>query len=181
MREGIDLMEYIFETHHLGVRKFDGEDTQRLYEIHLEAEVKQWIPNESYADLDETKGAIDFFADCVNNEHLPYVLAVELKETKELIGDTGINEVEGSSDEVEIGYVISEKHSGNGYATELVCAMSDFVFSRFGMKVLYGRVMQGNHASVKVLEKNGYIFEKEEFGAEDDPYNNGMLIYKKDL
>ncbi len=174
-------MEYIFETQHLGVRKFVEEDTQRLYEIHLEAEVKQWIPNESYADLDEAKGAIEFFVDCVNNEHLPYVLAVELKETKELIGDTGINEVEGSSDEVEIGYVISENHSGNGYATELVCAMSDFIFSRFGMKVLYGRVMHGNHASVKVLEKNGYIFEKEEFGAEDDPYNNGMLIYKKDL
>ena len=30
-----------------------------------------------------------------------------------------------------------------------------------------------------LLEKNGYIFVKEEFGAEDDPYGNGMLIYKK--
>lgn len=174
-------MEYIFETQHLGIRKFVEEDAPRLYEIHLETEVKQWIPNESYADLDETKGAIDFFVDCVRKEQLPYVLAVELKETKELIGDTGINEVEGSSDEVEIGYVISEKHSGNGYATELVKAMNDFVLSRFGMKVLYGRVMHGNLASIKVLEKNGYIFVKEEFGAEDDPYNKGMLIYKKNL
>ena len=39
--------------------------------------------------------------------------------------------------------------------------------------------MHGNNASVRVLEKNGYEFVKEEFGAEDDPYGNGMLIYRK--
>ena len=40
--------------------------------------------------------------------------------------------------------------------------------------------MRGNHASVRVLEKNGFAFVKEEFGAKDDPYGNGMLIYKKE-
>ena len=44
-------------------------------------------------------------------------------------------------------------------------------------KTLYGRVMHGNDASVRVLEKNGYRFLEEEFGAEDDPYGNGMLVY----
>ena len=39
--------------------------------------------------------------------------------------------------------------------------------------------MHGNNASVRVLEKNGYEFVKEEFGAEDDSYGNGMLIYRK--
>lgn len=173
-------MEYIFETEHLRVRKFESEDAQRLYENHLEDEVKQWIPNESYADLEETRGAINFYVDCVNNKHLPYVLAVESKETGELIGDTGVNEVEGKPGEVEIGYGICKSHSGKGYATELLKAMTEFVIETFGMKILYGRVMKGNNASVRVLEKNGYQFVTEEFGAEDDPYGNGMLIYKKE-
>ena len=86
-------MEHIFETEHLRIRKFVMEDAKSLYENHLEEEVKKWIPNESYADIEETKGAINFYVDCVNNGHLPYVLAVELKETGELIGDTGVNEV----------------------------------------------------------------------------------------
>ena len=34
--------------------------------------------------------------------------------------------------------------------------------------------------SVRVLEKNGCRFAEEEFGAEDDPYGNGMLVYTKD-
>lgn len=173
-------MEYIFETERLKIRKFVIDDARVLYQNHLEEEVKKWIPNESYADIEETKGAISFYIDCVNNKYLPYVLAVELKQTGELIGDTGVNEVEGNANEVEIGYGICKKYSGKGYATELLKAMTEFVISTFGINVLYGRVMRGNNASVRVLEKSGYIFVKEEFGAEDDPYGNGMLIYKKE-
>ena len=171
-------MECVFETEHLRIRKFVDEDAPALYSNHLEDEVKEWIPNESYADLEETKGAINFYIDCVNEGHLPYVLAVESKETGELIGDTGVNGVEGKENEVEIGYGICKRYSGKGYATELLSAMTEFVVSTFGINVLYGRVMHGNNASVRILEKNGYIFVKEEFGAEDDPYGKGMLIYK---
>ena len=108
-------MEYIFETTHLKVRKFEPDDAQCLYKNHLEEEVTKWIPNERYADIEETKGAIKFYIDCVNNKHLPYVLAVELKGTGELIGDTGVNEVEGTPSEVKIGYGICKKYSGKGY------------------------------------------------------------------
>ena len=173
-------MEYIFETDNLGIRKFEYDDAQCLYENHMEEEVKKWIPNESYADIEETQEAIKFYVDCVNKRHLPFVLAVELKATNELIGDTGVNEVEGNSNEVEIGYGICKKYCGKGYATELVNAMTKFVVETFGITILYGRVMKGNIASLRVLEKNGYGFVKEEFGAEDHPYGNGMLIYKKE-
>ena len=174
-------MERIFETEHLVVRKFCIGDAKRLYEYHLDAKVKQWMPNESYADVAEAEDAIRFFAECVEKEQLPYVLAVESKKTGELIGDTGVNEVDGRPGEVEIGYVISDDYSGKGYATELVEAMTSFIIAKFDIKVLYGRVMHGNDASVRVLEKNGYFFRTEEFGAEDDPYGNGMLVYVRDL
>lgn len=172
-------MDYIFETEHLRIRKFRLEDAQCLYENHLEAEVKKWIPNKSYADIEETQGAINFYINCVNSKQLPYVLAVELKKTSELIGDTGLNEVEGNSIEVEIGYGICSKYSGKGYSTELLKAMTEYIVETFEIKVLYGRVMHGNNSSVRVLEKNGYEFVKEEYGVEDDPNGYGMLIYKK--
>ena len=73
-------MEYIFETDNLGIRKFEYDDAQCLYENHMEEEVKKWIPNESYADIEETQEAIKFYVDCVNKRHLPFVLAVELKQ-----------------------------------------------------------------------------------------------------
>ncbi len=170
----------MFETKRLIVRRFAAEDAARLYEIHCDEAVKKWIPNECYEDIEEASGAIGFFTGCVDKDRLPYVLAVELKATGELIGDAGVNEVEGAADEVEIGYVICREHMGKGYATELVKAMTEFTAAKFGVKRLYGRVLHGNDASVRVLEKNGYEFITEESDAEDDPYGNGMLVYRKE-
>lgn len=174
-------MKILFETEHLLVRKFMDKDAQQLYENHIDDDVRKWFPNECYADLEEALDAIRFFADCVDHNHLPFVLGVELKETGELIGDTGISEVDGKPDKTEIGYCIGQKYRGKGYATELLGAMSVFVASHFDIKVICGRVVHGNDASAKVLEKNGYQFLTEEFGAEDDPYGNGMLVYRKVL
>ena len=172
-------MKYIFETEHLGMRRFEKDDAPRLYAIHLDEEVRKWIPNESYEDLEEAQEAIAFFSGCVDRNELPYVLAVERKVTGELIGDTGINEVEGKPEEVEVGFVICPEYRSRGYATELLKALTEFTVSAFHMQVLYGRVMKGNKASERVLEKSGYTFVTEESGAEDDPYGNGMLVYKK--
>ena len=162
-------MENLFETARLSVRKFRDEDARKLYENHMDDEVRRWFPNECYADEAEALDAIRFYADCVDNGRLPYVLGVVLKETGELIGDTGISEVEGRPDEAEIGYCIGKEE-----------AATRFIASRFGIKVMHGRVVHGNEASARVLEKNGYRFAEEEFGAEDDPYGNGMLVYKKE-
>ena len=172
-------MDDLLETEHLKIRTFKIEDAKRLYEIHLDEAVKKWIPNESYQDENEAREAISFFMDCVNRRQLPYVLAVESKETGELIGDAGINEVEGKPGEVEIGFVICREYRRKGYATELVKAMTAFAVSAFRFNALYARVIKGNDASVHVLEKNGYRFVTEECGAADDPYGNGMLIYRK--
>ncbi len=168
------------ETERLILRCFRSEDARALYENHMDPEVRKWFSNECYADPEEAKDAIRFYRECVNGKRLPYVLGVELKETGELIGDTGISAVEGKKDETEIGYCIGEKYRNRGYATELLKAMTGFVFSEFGTKVIYGRVVHGNEASVKVLEKNGYRFVKEEFGAEDDLYGKGMLVFRKE-
>ena len=179
MQEDVNRKVF-FETKNLIIRKFELYDVQQLYENHLEEEVRQWIPNEYYADVEEARGAIDFYVACVNQNRLPYVLAVELKENGELIGDVGICEVVNAPTDVEIGYTIRKKYAGNGYATELVQAMTKYSYDKFGSKIIYGRVMHGNNASVRVLEKNGYAFVTEEFGTEDDTYGKGMLIYKID-
>ena len=168
----------LFETEHLIVRKFKAEDAKQLYENHMDEEVRKWFPNECYADLEEAQDAIWFYADCVDHDKLPFVLGVELKETGELIGDAGISEVEGKPGETEVGYCIGQKYRGKGYATELLRAISGFVVSRFDVGVIWGRVVYGNEASVKVLEQSGYEFVRKEFGAEDDPYGNGMLVYQ---
>ena len=154
----ISKVDTLFETERLIVRKFKCEDARQLYENHLDDEVRKWFPNECYADPEEALDAIRFFSECVRGGRLPFVLGAELKSTGELIGDTGLSEVDGKPEETEIGYCIGEKHRGKGYAAELLEAMTGFAFSRFGVRAVFGRVVHGNTASVRVLEKCGYQF-----------------------
>ena len=64
-------MRIIFETEHLRVRAFEIADADRLYKNHLDSDMEKWFPNECYEDLDETRGAIGFYVDCVNKNKLP--------------------------------------------------------------------------------------------------------------
>ena len=171
-------MNYLFEWARLGMRRFRPDDAERLYAIHLDEEVKQWIPNESYEDLSEAKEAAAFFGECVERNELPYVLAIEIKDTGELIGDIGINEVEGKPDEVEIGFVICRECRGKGYATETVQAMKGFAVSAFQTKTLYGRVMKGNNASVRVLEKTAITMSRRNPERRTIPTGTGCLCIR---
>ena len=172
-------MESLFETEHLKVRSFIPEDALRLYENHVEDETKEWMTGSIYADLEETQDAISFYKYCIEQAQFPYVLAVESKETRELIGDIGVNGFEGRNDAVEIGYTICKEHSGKGYATELVRAMNTFASEKLNADTIYGRVMRGNDAYVRVLIKSGYQYETEEYDTEAEARDPGMLIYKR--
>ena len=52
----------MFETERLVIRRFRDEDARPLYENHLDDEVRRWFPNECYADLEEARDAIRFYA-----------------------------------------------------------------------------------------------------------------------
>ena len=148
-------MGMLFETERLIVRKFKAEDAQPLYENHMDEEVGKWFPNECYADPEEARDAIRFYADCVDHGKLPFVLGVELKETGELIGDTGISEVDGKSGETEVGYCIGQKYRGNGYAGECLAYAKKIAVQEncYKMMLLTG---SRNPDTFHFYEKAGY-------------------------
>ncbi|NLI92309.1 MAG: GNAT family N-acetyltransferase [Peptococcaceae bacterium] len=59
----------------------------------------------------------------------------------------------------EIGYWLGEDYWNKGVMTEAVKAITAFAFQNFDLCRLYAGVFATNPASVRVLEKSGYIFE----------------------
>ncbi|MGD9707796.1 MAG: GNAT family N-acetyltransferase [Candidatus Delongbacteria bacterium] len=154
----------MIETKYLILRPFILDDTEKVYQMSLEDGLKKWIPDQVYADENETSEVLEFLITCYNEpdpKFKPFVLGIELKETRELIGHAGLSPLDNGG--VEIGYAIEEKHQGKGYATEAVKAISEYAISHFGLKNITAVVDSMNTASVKALEKSGYKFVKEEF------------------
>jgi RimJ/RimL family protein N-acetyltransferase len=59
----------------------------------------------------------------------------------------------------EVGYWLSEEHWGKGFVTESVGAVADYAFAKFDFVRLEARVLEGNPASARVLEKAGFTRE----------------------
>lgn len=59
----------------------------------------------------------------------------------------------------ELGYWLAESYWGQGIMTEAVKALTEYAIHDFGLHRISAQPYSTNTASVKVLEKAGYIFE----------------------
>lgn len=59
----------------------------------------------------------------------------------------------------EIGYWLGRKYWGNGIITEALTAFTEYCFKNFDVCRLEASVFEWNPASMRVLEKSGYVRE----------------------
>jgi ribosomal-protein-alanine N-acetyltransferase len=59
----------------------------------------------------------------------------------------------------EMGYWLGEEFWARGIMTEAVREFSDFCFDTFSLRRIYAEPFANNRASVRVLEKAGFVFE----------------------
>ncbi len=60
----------------------------------------------------------------------------------------------------DIGYAFLQRHHGQGFATEAVRAVLGDARQRLALPLLYAITSPDNHASIRVLEKCGFHFER---------------------
>jgi [ribosomal protein S5]-alanine N-acetyltransferase len=58
-----------------------------------------------------------------------------------------------------VGYWLGEDFWGRGIMSEAVAAFTDFCFQNFPLRRISAQVFANNHASARVLEKAGFVFE----------------------
>lgn len=78
----------------------------------------------------------------------------------QLCGMTGVHPQEDVYRfSAELGYWIGEPYWGKGIATQAVALISKYGFQELGLVRLYAGVFSYNTASMRVLEKNGFVKE----------------------
>jgi ribosomal-protein-alanine N-acetyltransferase len=81
--------------------------------------------------------------------------ALELKDTGELIGDTGILRLElMGSERNDLGWILAERFQGRGLATEAAAALRDHAFAS-GLGAVWANMATDHTASRRVAEKIG--------------------------
>lgn len=86
--------------------------------------------------------------------------AVERKEDAKVLGLIHLNSPDFFNRSAEIGYWLSRKCWGEGYATEAVRALTQFAIQTLRLDEIVAICHPDNPASIRVLEKVGMSFQK---------------------
>ena len=131
--------------------------------IDADPDVMRWIGTGVVADRERTAAAI---AGCERawDEHGFGLFAVEVRQTSELAGFTGLaipTFLPEVMPAVEIGWRLGRPYWGQGFATEAAGAALHFAFADRGLDRIVSIYQIGNDASERVMQKLGMRLDRE--------------------
>ena len=145
------------EAENIIVRDLKKGDEKNLYRITREADVRRYMPNYSdgYATPEDYLNDPDFFrkhGDDVADIRAGRYCAVSLSVSDEMIGVIAYG-LKETLNEIEIGYFISDRHRGKGYAEQAINALTEWIFDISDIPYLIATVLCGNLPSNNLLKK----------------------------
>lgn len=145
-------------TARLFLRALKQSDAAALFQIHSDPEFMQYWSSPPWQTIDQAhaKIAADQLA-LAAGEHLR--LGIVLKQTEELIGTVSLFHFDTQSKRAELGYGIASTHWRKGYMHEAVKAVITYAFNQLGLRRLEADVDPRNLASMRSLEKLGFLQE----------------------
>lgn len=145
------------ESNRLILREISYDDIDDMYEyaqLDIVGPMAGWEPHRNKTD---TKMVIQMFKDKKKYGQLG-VYAIILKEKNKMIGTAELHSyIRGFK--AELGYTISPKYWGNGYAAEASLLLLEYGFFQLGLKRIEAGVFINNKQSIRVCEKLNMVFE----------------------
>lgn len=146
------------QTNRLILRKINFDDVPMIFSILSEVQVVNNTAGlELYTTIDQAEGLIHKIMHNyqTGSEHDPIVFAIVDQSTEAFIGCVGFFGYTSLFSRAELGYFLSPKAWGRGFAAEAARALVDFGFANLQLNRIEATVFPENAASVRILEKIG--------------------------
>ena len=154
--------------------KFVKNDGSLEAELKLNPSKKTFTPELSEA-LTET--ILPNVLDAGKDHLLCTLWAIILKTESRIIGDICFVGKPDENGEIEIGYRTDENFRGNGYMTEAIACLLEWLQLHKTIKSVFAQTSIDNPASSKVLEKNNF----QNIGKDDEVINWKWKIRAQEL
>ncbi|MBG9587608.1 GNAT family N-acetyltransferase [Cytobacillus firmus] len=156
--KGIFLDLPTIETERLILRKVRIEDVPDIYEYTSDRLISKYTPWDYHNNINFTMKFVDNLIENYKND-TESDWVIELKEEKKVIGLCGFVRWDKKHHRIEIAYSLSRTYWHKGFATEAIKSLIGFGFEQMNINRLEAKVHPQNIASIRVLEKIGFIFE----------------------
>ncbi|GAA0117426.1 GNAT family N-acetyltransferase [Clostridium senegalense] len=147
------------KTERLLLRKFKTYDVKDMFKNWAsDSEVTKFLTWEPHNSINDTKVIIDQWVKEYKQGNI-YNWAIELKETRKVIGGISIVKLEEQHSCCEIGYCIAKSYWKKGIATEALTAVIDYLFKVVNFNRIVAKYDSKNIGSGKVMIKSGMKYE----------------------
>ena len=153
---------FLLETERLTITEFKPDMAQAVHENSMDENTRRFVPDEVFETIEEAAETIEFLMSQYDVTGGPLVYPVLLKDGIN-IGYVQAVPIDGG--EWEIGYHIGAAFTGNVYGTEAVSAFLPVIMNKLGISEIRGICLSENAASIKVLEKCGFILDADGSGS----------------
>lgn len=153
------------KTDRLEITEFTLDMVGAVHLNSLNEDNRKFNPNEVFETMEIAQDTVEFLMSVYENGDGPLVYPVLLAD------GTNIGYVQAvpmDDDKWEVGYHIVKSFAGKGYATEAVKAFLPVIMKELGITEILGICVAENIASIKVLEKTGFVKEFEGMGTYQD-------------
>lgn len=146
------------QTERLIITEFTMEMAEAVHLNSLDEDTRRFVPDEVFETLEDARDTLEFLMGVYQTGNGPLVYPVLLKD-RTCIGYVQAVPLENNL--WEIGYHIGSTYTGQGYATEAVKAFLPVIMASLGIPSIMGVSLAANKASLKVLERSGFVKEFE--------------------
>ena len=142
-------------THHLRLSQLVAGDAPAMYEYRSDPDVCRYQSFEpsSLADMEAFIGGLQ--SNAFDTAGTWFQFGIRLRESGLLIGDIGAHFTADDSRQVEIGFTVAPAHQGQGFGTESVAGLLDFLLVTAQKHRVFASVDPRNELSVALLERVG--------------------------
>ena len=148
----------ILKTARLTLRAMRSQDAEDMFEYARLPEVTTYLLWREHESVGFTRDYLKYVESRYSVGDF-YDFAVVEKSSGKMIGTCGFTRLDTVNNVAEIGYVLNPAFFGNGYATEAAREIIRFGRDVLGVHRVEARFMQGNDASVRVMQRLGMSFE----------------------
>jgi RimJ/RimL family protein N-acetyltransferase len=148
-------MNLNLETERLVIRPVRLEDKVNIFEYRSDSETNKyqgWIPK----TIEDVEFFINRTAKQINMPETWFQFVLIKKENQKLIGDLGVHFWDKQNMQVEIGCTLNKNFHYNGYATEAVRRIIDFLFIELHKHRIITSIDPDNESSIRLVERIGF-------------------------
>ena len=142
-------------TRRLKIRNLEVSDAQRIFEYRSSPEVSRF-QSWGTQSADEIQSYISGLSGA--DPDMPgswYQTGITLLSGGELIGDCGFCVLQSEPRQAGFGITLDPEYQGQGYATEALRALMDYLLVQLGKHRVFGSVDPRNIRSIKLMQRVG--------------------------